>query len=156
MGITKIISGGQTGADRAGLDAARSLGIATGGTAPKGWRVCRFDGSDGNDPDLAELGLTEHESPEYPPRTKQNVRDADGTVWFGYPASPGGKLTIRTCKQLGKPYIINPSFEDLREWVTEKGITILNVAGNRSSLENPDIYKQTYFCIRMAFKDNNL
>jgi hypothetical protein len=154
-GLIKIISGGQRGADRAGLDAAKSVGIATGGTAPKGWRVCLYDGSDGSDPDLASLGLVEHQSSDYPPRTKQNVRDSDGTVWFGYSESPGGRLTIGTCKKLGKPCILNPSFEDLREWVAEKEITILNVAGNRSSEDNPDIYTKVYFCIQMAFKDES-
>jgi hypothetical protein len=54
--IEKLISGGQTGADRAGLEAAKALGIATGGTAPKGWRIENPDGTSGSDPSLAEFG----------------------------------------------------------------------------------------------------
>jgi hypothetical protein len=116
--LQKLISGGQAGADRAGLDAAKALGIPTGGTAPKGWRICLPDGSDGSDPSLAELGLVEHALREYPPRTRQNVADSDGTVWFGYVDSPGGKLTVRTCRKLKKPYLVEPkSVIEFIDWV---------------------------------------
>lgn len=151
MTLKKIISGGQTGADKAGLDAAKALGLETGGTAPKGWRICLPDGSDGSDPTLAEYGLVEHESREYPPRTIQNVKDSDGTVWFGYAASPGGKLTIKTAKAESKPFIINPTAVELREWVEANQIEVLNVAGNRQSPDNPTISEATYKTIVEAF-----
>lgn len=149
----KIISGGQTGADKAGLTAAQSLGIATGGTAPKGWRICLPDGTDGSDPDLAEFGLIEHTSREYPPRTQKNVADSDGTVWFGYADSPGGKLTIATCKQLRKPCLVDPTPQALRSWLAQHQIATLNVAGNRESKQNPDVYDKTYSAIVTAFGD---
>ena len=74
--IVKIISGGQTGADRGGLEAGK------------------------------ELGLVEHTSSSYPPRTVDNVRNSDGTIIFGNINSPGCKLTISTCIKFKKPYII--------------------------------------------------
>lgn len=149
----RLISGGQQGADTAGLVAASHLGIPTGGTAPRGYRVCLPDGSDGTNPALADYGLVEHSSREYPPRTRQNVKDSDGTVWFGYAYSPGGRLTIDTCNKMGKPYTVNPTPERLREWVKKNNIRVLNVAGNRASDQNPDIFERTYECIFKAFKE---
>jgi hypothetical protein len=151
--IEKIISGGQTGADVAGLDAARLAGIPTGGTAPKGWRICLEDGSDGADPELESFGLVEHESSEYPPRTIKNIEDSDGTVWFGYTDSPGGKLTINTCAKLKKPCLINPRASELKIWAEESNIKILNVAGNRKSASNPEIYDSTFMTIYNAFRE---
>lgn len=150
----RIISGGQTGADRAALDAAVALGIATGGTAPKGFRICLPDGSDGSDPSLAGFGLVEHESSDYPPRTIQNVADSDGTVWFGYEHSGGGKLTINTCIRLKKHYLVNPSPELLRDWVGDYSIKVLNIAGNRQSDLNPDISTTTYETLMLAFGES--
>lgn len=147
----KIISGGQEGADWAGLMAAIALGIPTGGTAPKGWRICKRDGTDGSNPSLADFGLVEHESREYPPRTIQNVLDSDGTVWFGFSGSPGGKLTINTTRRHRKPVIENPTPEQLREWVVTHKVCVLNVAGNRTSDFNPNIFEQTYSTIVQAF-----
>ena len=81
MQITKIIAGGESGADTGGLRAARDMDVLTGGTAPRGWRICLPDGSDGSDPELGtKFGLVEHDSYDYPPRTRQNVTDSDGTV----------------------------------------------------------------------------
>lgn len=142
--LRRIISGGQAGADWAGLQAAKALGLEPGGTAPKGWRICLPDGSDGSNPDLASYGLVEHPSRAYPSRTRQNVKDADGTVWFGNEDSRGGKLTIKTCKELDKPCIINPSPNQFREWLIEREIKVLNVAGNRLSPLNPDIEQRVY------------
>ena len=149
--LKKIISGGQTGADLAGIEAAQYCGILTGGTAPKRWRVCNPDGSDGSNPLLAAYGLTEHSSREYKPRTIKNVLDSDGTVWYGFEDSPGGKLTLSTAKKSGKPAIVNPSTEQLRSWVAENQIQTLNVAGNRESSFNPNIYREVYDAICEAF-----
>lgn len=150
--IIKIISGGQTGADRAGLDAAKACGIPTGGYAPKGWRVCLENGKDGSDPSLAEFGLIELATRDYPPRTKKNVAESDGTIWFGYAHSLGGKLTIGECKRLVKPCILNPSSGlSLRNWCEQNNIKTLNVAGSRASDFNPNIYETTYNTICEAF-----
>lgn len=149
--LKKVLSGGQQGADKAGLVAALALKLETGGTAPKGWRICNPDGTDGSDPSLAEFGLIEHSSRQYPPRTVQNVKDADGTAWFGFSDSPGGKLTLSTAEKYGKPCIINPTPRRLRQWAIEHGIETLNVAGNRISDQNPHIAVTTYFTILLAF-----
>jgi len=127
--INKIISGGQTGADIGGLLAAKELNIPTGGTAPKGYRT-----ELGSNFDLRDIfNLSEHSSDKYPPRTAANVKNSDGTVLFGNMNSPGCKMTIKFCQQMNKPYIINPSVNQLREWINLNNIRILNCAGNRES-----------------------
>lgn len=142
--LEQVISGGQEGVDLAALNAARDLLIPTGGTAPKGWRICLPDGSDGSNPNLANYGLIEHASHDYPPRTIQNVQDSDGTLWIGYEHSGGGKLTISKCHLYGRPHIINPTIEAFRTWLAENEIRVLNVAGNREGDHNPGIYQQAY------------
>ena len=134
MALTKIVSGGQTGADRAGLAAGKALGLETGGWLPRGcWT------EDGPMPSLVtEYGMKEHPSSGYPPRTKANVEDSDGTVLFGNMGSPGCSLTIRLCLQLNRVYFPNPTPAQLDQFVTENEIQILNVAGNREST-NPGI-----------------
>ena len=132
--LRRIISGGQTGADRAALETARRLGFATGGTVPKGFGTAK-----GPDPTLAQFGVTEDASSEYPSRTVKNVRDADGTVWFGNQKTPGGKLTLGTARRMGKPLMVNPSPSQLADWIKENHIETLNVAGDRAE-NDPDIY----------------
>ena len=149
--LKKVISGGQTGADFAGLRAGRKLRLETGGTAPKGWRITLPDSSEGSNPTLKGYGLTEGKSRAYPPRTRANVRDSDGTVIFGYTESTGAILTMNTAKELNKPLIINPTPEQLREWVATNNIEVLNVAGNRASDFNPTISKDTYNTLVEAF-----
>lgn len=153
--LTKLISGGQRGADQGGLAGAFLIGIPTGGTAPKGYRT-------ENGPNLVlrdTYGLVEHASPAYPPRTRQNVRDADGTLWVGNIGSPGYWRTRAAVRSLNKLWIENPSplacfwaghVVTLAEWVETNGIRILNVAGNRES-KNPGIHEQTKQLIVMAF-----
>jgi putative molybdenum carrier protein len=96
--ITKIISGGQTGADRGGLDAAIHCVIPQGGWCPKG-RIAE----DGVIP--VEYHLKEMVSPEYLPRTKANVFDSDATVIFTYGPLSGGSLQTATyAHHLEKPF----------------------------------------------------
>ena len=138
--ITKIISGGQTGADQGGLEAGRRLGIFTGGTAPHGWLTER-----GPQRELLQgYGLVEgeYDPQKYPLRTAKNVKDSDGTALFGSPGSPGSRLTINICKHLEKPYIINPTPAGLLKWIKLNSIEVLNVAGNRES-RNPGIQRKT-------------
>jgi hypothetical protein len=144
----KIISGGQTGADQGGLEAGKILGIVTGGTAPPG-----FITEDGPQPLLLKrYGLMEGvpDPRTYPKRTIKNVADSDGTVWFGNSGSPGGRLTLGTCRSLGKPVLINPTSEVLSKWVEEFKISVLNVAGNRERT-NPGITDWTIKTIVEAF-----
>jgi hypothetical protein len=129
--VKKVISGGQSGADRIGLEIARELGIETGGTAPKNYKT-----ENGCDLSLKEFGLVEDESSDYNPRTEKNVINSDGTVIFGDIKSPGSKVTISFLKTHNKKYIINPTADELKNFINENNIQILNVAGNRGSKLN--------------------
>lgn len=134
--LRRVISGGQSGADRAGLEVARVLGIETGGTAPKGYRT-EFG------PDLAlrdVFGLVESSSPDYASRTLANVRAGLGTVVFGRLSSTGTSLTLSYCRVSGKPWLANPTAEELRHWVMEFEVATLNVAGNRHSTDPAIFY----------------
>jgi hypothetical protein len=126
--MLKVISGGQTGADRIGLEVAKSFKLPTGGMAPKGWMT-----ENGPDPTLIAFGLEESTSARYTPRTIHNLQNSDGTVLFGNMASPGSLETIKGCIANGKPYITNPLPFELADWIQEKDIKVLNVAGNRGS-----------------------
>lgn len=126
--IEKVISGGQTGADRAALEVAAERGVATGGTAPKGYLTER-----GPDPSLAAFGVVEHASEKYPPRTYANVRDSDGTVWFGLGDSRGHRCTMKAVDYYKKPFLMNPDALTLRKWAAEHRVRVLNVAGPRAS-----------------------
>ena len=129
MKLKKVISGGQTGADRTGLECAKALGLETGGTAPNGYRTER-----GPDPSLRDFGLVESFSSGYPIRTAQNVKDAEATVWFGNTGSPGYWCTFNAAKRGSKPFIENPtSLVEIAETYE-----VINVAGNRAS-KNPSV-----------------
>ncbi len=148
--IKKVISGGQTGADMGGLFGAYTApGIETGGWAPKGFRT-----EDGTKKILGkQYKLKATKSSAYPPRTKRNVVDSDGTLWFGNIQSPGARLTYRLCHRHGRPikrirYSVENRRSPLREitgimkWVKNHNIETLNIAGNRESI-NPGITMYT-------------
>lgn len=125
--LDRLISGGQTGIDQLGLDVARLLGIPTGGVAPKDYLT-----ENGPDERLRAFGLTEHTSTQYPPRTRANVRQSDGTLILGN-VTGGTKLSLDTCTREGKPYLVKPTAEQLRTWQFEQQIRLLNAAGSRGS-----------------------
>lgn len=132
MLLERVISGGQTGADRAGLAAAKDAGVATGGWMPKGFRAL-----DGPHPEFAELyGVQEHASDRYPPRTSLNVKESDATLRFATDwSSPGEVLTLRMCKGYGKPRLdVTPGGHltpaDVAAWLVGNNVRVLNVAGN--------------------------
>lgn len=132
MLLERVISGGQTGADRAALAAARAAGIATGGWMPRGFRA-----QDGPRPEFAELyGMKEHASDRYPPRTALNVKESDATLRFATDwESPGEVLTQNMCKRYGRvQFDVTPGGSiapaDVAEWLVQKNIRVLNVAGN--------------------------
>lgn len=135
----KIISGGQTGVDRIGLEVGRELGIETGGTATPGFKV---EGGV-SDESLKDFGLQEISADIqagasgkefYLPRTEQNVINSDGTVYFATEEDSAGKIaTERFSVKHGKPFILNPSAPELKSWLASNGIKTLNVAGNRAS-----------------------
>jgi len=141
--IKKIISGGQTGADRAGLDAGKFLKIPTGGYCPKGYLT-----ENGYDLSLKSYGLVETESGLYEERTLKNVLFCDGTVIFcnedveGNIIGLGTTFTHQLCVQYKKPVIKNPTGKQFIGWIHKNKIKILNVAGNRES-QFPGIYDKT-------------
>ena len=98
--ITKIVSGGQTGVDRAALDVALELGIPCGGWCPRGRRA-----ENERIPDRYPLQETPWDG--YPQRTEWNVRDSDGTLVLthGEP-DRGTALTIRLAQQKKKPCLV--------------------------------------------------
>ena len=144
MTLVKIISGGQTGADQAGLWAAAELGLKTGGMMPAGYRT-----ETGRDKALAiRFKLSCHISEHYRVRTWYNVRESDATLIFGNLISSGSRLTAKYCEQLKKPfysvwwpYRNNRSERDdsFLFWLKGFKVTVLNVAGNRES-KNPGIF----------------
>lgn len=136
-------SGGQSGADRAALDAAIRLGIPYCGWVPKGG-LCE----DLPDGELLRRypNLRETESSDYRERTRLNVRDSHATLVFtkdGMASSPGSRLTVRLCRELGRPCLV-VRFDDLgTTWAAfehlpgfdrvPEGSYVVNVAGSRES-----------------------
>jgi hypothetical protein len=149
--LKKVISGGQSGADRSGLDAAKTFGIPTGGTAPKNYKVTDYYGNDSYDTTLKEFGLVESSSSEWNQRTIQNVENSTGTVWFGYQYSGGALLTFQTCRELFRPILINPNEDRFVNWMITNKIEILNVAGSAYTTYNPDIRETVYGLLVSAF-----
>jgi Circularly permutated YpsA SLOG family len=136
--LEKIISGGQTGADQAGLRAARAAGITTGGWALRGWLTESEDGRHNVPaPWLAEFGLVDCPEPGYPARTRANVLASDGTLFFGDWTTQGGAATLDACRLSRKPFLIvfrgttRPS--QVVAWLREQNVRLLHVAGNRES-----------------------
>ena len=132
----KIISGGQTGADRAALDAALARGGEAGGWCPKG-RLAEDGIIDDRYP------LTETSRRDYAQRTRFNVRDSDATLIVARrPLTGGTALTERLALACGKPcLVVHPDHTPdavavCRNWVERHGVRILNVAGPRHSTTN--------------------
>jgi hypothetical protein len=133
-GLSKVISGGQTGSDQAGLYVAKMFDLETGGHICKGWRTCK-----GPMPELAEFGLIEHSSSDYPPRTKENAFNADGTVRLASNFRTAGEvLTLKYVRLAKKPHFdvlldeknYSEKAKQLAEFIKTNSISILNVAGN--------------------------
>jgi len=127
-----IKSGGQSGADVAGLATAKKFGISTTGLMPKGWITTA-----GPRPEYAQLyNMQEHTSTNYVPRTYENARDSDGTIRLAFNfKSPGEICTLKAITQYQKPYIDvdlnNPRpHQEVVDWILNNKIETLNVAGN--------------------------
>lgn len=136
--IERLLSGGQTGADRAALDWAIARGIAHGGWCPRGRRA-----EDG--PIAPRYALIETPSRDYEQRTRWNVRDSDGTLVIsrGNTLTGGSAYTARCAERLGQPCLhVRPGADDpqaIRAFLERHRIRTLNVAGPRASTE-PQIY----------------
>ena len=142
--IEKIISGGQTGADIAGLKFAKDIGIPTGGSAPTGFMT-----EAGSRPELRDLYNLMELKGSYEDRTLQNVMDADGTIIFAEKMTDGSQLTLDTCIKEKKPHLVNPSREEFLTWISDNDIRVLNIAGNRES-GAPGIEKRVYNYLQKA------
>jgi hypothetical protein len=144
--FAKVVSGGQTGVDRAALDVALELGIPCGGWCPQGRRA-----EDG--PLAPRYPLMETPSAEYVQRTEWNIRDSDGTLVLtrGKPTE-GTAFTIELANMMKKPCLIielegPPSEAAVRAWAVTHGVRVLNVAGPRES-KCPGIYAQASAFLR--------
>jgi len=133
--FARIVSGGQSGADRAALDWAIRRGVSHGGWCPRG-RLAE-DG-----PISPRYRLRETPDAEYDQRTLWNVRDSDATVIFSLvPGLTGGSaLTFELANRLGNPVLhLHAGMEDpvstLREFLLRHSVLTLNVAGPRESTE---------------------
>lgn len=130
--VRKVVSGGQTGVDRAALDVAIYLAIEHGGWCPKG-RLAE----DGRIP--VSYQLTETDSADYAERTERNVVDSDGTLILYLREIRGGSLlTQRMARKHKRPCLavdLNQVSEiaEARRWIEDHRIDVLNVAGPRES-----------------------
>jgi len=150
--IRQVVSGGQTGVDRAGLDAAREAGIPIGGYCAKGRGA-----EDGTIP--GTYPMIELESAESYYRTERNVIESDGTLIINIgELSQGTKLTHDFTIQYGKPSlivrlddkeIIKP--EHVVRWIRAQYINTLNIAGPRESKIPDGIYNKAKMYLNQVF-----
>ena len=131
MPLKQVISGGQTGADQAGVRAAKVHGLPTGGHMPPGFKT-----EGGPRPEFAGLfGMVETPG-DYPERTRENVQVSDGTIRFAANwKSPGEQCTLKAIREFQKPSIDVDIHEPIPverviAWIGENNIRVLNVAGN--------------------------
>ena len=134
--VERIVSGGQTGADRGALDAAIEVGIPHGGYCPRG-RIAE----DGRISDRYQL--TETASESYEERTGLNVIESDATLILTHGALTGGsRLTKELAEGAGRPTLhldlsrlsAEEAAVKVREWLSRHQVSVLNVAGSRESL----------------------
>ena len=162
--LKKVISGAQTGADRAGLIAAKASGLQTGGF------VCKNNKTElGYEPELIPLyGLTELNTFDYPKRTLANVNAADATwIFYRGPLEKGSLLTKTYCEKLGKDHIIHNihnihniydgksdtmHIDAFVQFLNERNIKVLNIAGNRESIA-PGIQEYVTELLTKVFKN---
>lgn len=168
-GIERIVTGGQTGVDRAAWDAARACGIPIGGYVPKGRMA-----EDG--PIAADYGfLSETESAKPAKRTRKNVENSDKTLILTRgPITGGTALTAQIAAKLGKPCLItdlgefisgakregepspdaeglNKAAEHIGEWLAVTPGAVLNVAGPRASKDS-EIYSLAREVLMMSLR----
>lgn len=147
--LSRLISGGQTGVDRAALDVALELGIPAGGWCPAGRRSARG-------PIPARYPLIETGTPAYPQRTRLNIRDSDATLVITRGMPTGGtRLTIDLAERLKRPcLVIDLSAQRMSaaqitvlEWLQHLKPKVLNVAGPRAS-ESPGLGRSVRTLLR--------
>lgn len=150
----KITSGGQTGVDRAALDAAISLGFDYSGYIPKGRKA-----EDGKIDEKYDK-LIELDSEDYKSRTEKNVVDSDATIVFTSGKPTGGTaFTLKCLKKHKKEYLlidIKDKTDDeiitaIKYWLNEYKPDLLNIAGPRES-KAPGIYRRVFSILKEALK----
>jgi hypothetical protein len=158
----KVISGGQTGADLAGLWAAKLFNITTGGRAPLGWRT-----TEGSRPQLKELFALEESASGYHGRTLENCELSSLTLIFASNIkSPGTKLTLHHCVQNGTRYHVFPLGSSAVDCATSTvdrvasvinhhlaltELAVINVAGN-STATSPQTFTFTFMVLCQVFE----
>src|SRR3990172_1313026 len=141
MAIQKVVSGGQTGVDRAALDVAMELGISCGGRCPR-----NRSAEDGRISKLYPLNETATSDPST--RTELNVIDSDGTLILTWGEPTGGTLLTLLCaRHHRKPFLeVNleapQEIESIHQWIDSQNIQILNIAGPRESHHPGTIYSR--------------
>jgi hypothetical protein len=149
--IARLVSGGQTGVDRAALDAALELGVPCGGWCPRGRKA-----EDGRI--AASYPLVETPSGGYSQRTRWNIRDADATLILSWGEPTGGTLlTVNECRRTGKPAMLidlagkvdmAEAVRAARDWIAANVAGgVLNVAGPRAS-RDPAVYGRARVFVR--------
>lgn len=155
--VKRIVSGGQTGADRAAFDFALQVGIDCGGWVPKGQIA-----EDGIIP-AKYPNLIETESDDSGERTERNVRDSDGTLLVTRGTPTGGSaFTLQAVARLNKPVLhvdlegesVTPVSRRLRQWLQAIRPSVLNIAGPRNS-EDPEIYELTTVLLEKTFRHSS-
>jgi Circularly permutated YpsA SLOG family len=148
--MLKVVSGGQTGVDRAALDAARALGLPCGGWCPRDRRA--------EDGLIAAIyPLMETPSTDYAQRTRWNVRDSDGTLVLTRGRVEGGTaFTVAVARRRRRPLLVvdlatEPDPVEADRWVREAGIGVLNVAGPRES-QRPGIGAEARAFLERLFR----
>ena len=142
----RIVSGGQTGADRGALDAAIDLGLPCGGHAPLGWRA-----EDGTIPDRYRTYLQQAATADWKARTVLNIEHSDATLIFSQARhlTGGSAFTQAEAKRQGKPmrHVVLRGFSweevarvDFWVWIDAHQVRVLNVAGPRES-KDPGIQR---------------
>jgi hypothetical protein len=148
--VLRVVSGGQTGVDRAALDAARAAGLGVGGWCPRGRRA-----EDG--PIDPSYPLEETPGEDYAERTLWNVRDSDGTLVLtrGRP-SGGTAFTIAAARRTRRPLLVldladGPDPREVARWLGAAGVGVVNVAGPRES-QRPGIGEEARAFLAEVFR----
>lgn len=150
--VRRVVSGAQTGVDRAALDAALELGLACGGWVPRG-RVDEYGRIPDSYPNLEETASADWEE-----RTEANVRDSDATLLISRGPLTGGSLFTReVALRLGRPTLhldlrrepVEQAAEAARRFIERESVRVLNVAGPRAS-KDPGLHDLALRLLRDA------